>query len=67
MSENQPVTIAILSQDAYRALEKKVLNPLAIVDSTTTDVQAGFMLGVQHVLAVLRTGFVSRQIGRAHV
>jgi len=60
MSDNQHATrVTILSQDAYRALERKVINPAAVVDSSTTDVQAGFMLGVQHVLSVLRTGFMS--------
>lgn len=59
MSDNQQTEMTILSREAYAALEKKVINPAAVVDSSTTDVQAGYMLGVQHVLHVLRTGFLS--------
>jgi len=51
--------IAPLQWDQYRAIERKVAGNDALVSSTTTDVQAGFQLGVQHVLAVLRNGFVS--------
>ena len=42
------------SPDVYRALVAKVNTSNCQVTATTTDLQAGFMLGVQHVLQVLR-------------
>lgn len=51
--------IAPLQWEQYIAIEKKVAGNNALVSQTTTDVQAGFQLGVQHVLAVLRNGYVS--------
>lgn len=46
-----------LSLQAYEDLEKAVAYlPHAAAD--TTNIQAGFMLGVQHVLRHLRKGFV---------
>ncbi|ALF01668.1 hypothetical protein CPT_Percy34 [Caulobacter phage Percy] len=46
-----------LEKSAYDKLEEQV-NSNTLVSSTTTDVEAGFKLGVHHVLSVLRKGFV---------
>lgn len=48
------IVVARLSPDVYRALVAKVNTANCQVTATTTDLQAGFMLGVQHVLQVLR-------------
>lgn len=49
--------VVVLSQEQYKRLEGQVIAPTA--NSNTTDIQAGFMLGVQHVLKLLREGYVS--------
>lgn len=41
--------------ESIRQLEKQ-LNAVH-VNASTTDIQAGYMLGVQHVLSLLRNGF----------
>lgn len=46
-----------LTLDQYAALEKAI-NVSPFVDGDTSTLQAGFQLGVQHVLSKLRTGFV---------
>ena len=51
--------ITRLSEDVYKQLESTMPQPF--VSTTTTDLQAGFALGVQHVLGVLRRGFVTRR------
>ncbi len=45
-----------LEHDTYIQLEKLVGNVL--VTSTTSDIEAGFKLGAQHVLQKLRDGYV---------
>lgn len=45
-----------LSREAYQQLETKLLSDV-IVSDKTTDLQAGYMLGIQKVLKVLRDGF----------
>lgn len=45
-----------LSQDEYLALHKKCRKP--IVTENTTELDAGFLLGIQHVLEMLREGWV---------
>lgn len=45
-----------LSQTALGALTASL--PPAMPSSNTTDIQAGFMLGIQHTLNLLRNGFV---------
>jgi hypothetical protein len=45
-----------LSQEALMELRKKL--PLPDVSSTTTDLEAGYKLGIQKVLDLLREGFV---------
>jgi hypothetical protein len=55
----QPVpsmTLAVkLDADQLRALESQLSNPM--VSSQTSDLEAGFKLGIQHTLKVLRDGF----------
>lgn len=46
-----------LSQESYGKLEKE-LPAMPFVTADTTAHQAGFLLGVQLVLAKLRTGYV---------
>jgi len=45
-----------LSMEAYTSLERNLLANI-IVSDKTTDLQAGYMLGIQEVLRKLRTGF----------
>ena len=47
-----------LSSDAYGQLSKQC--PVIAVNNDTQQLQAGFQLGVQHVLQKLREGFVVR-------
>ena len=58
MSDNQvaPQQLARLDHETYRALAAGF--PAVHVSTTTTDLQAGFQLGVQAVLEKLREGFV---------
>jgi hypothetical protein len=48
-----------LSPEMYEHLEKQL--PAPQVNRLTTELEAGFNLGVQHVLKLLRTGFVAGQ------
>jgi hypothetical protein len=50
--------VVILNKDIYKKLEAQL--PAPAPSATTTDIQAGYMLGVQYVLKVLREGFVIR-------
>lgn len=45
-----------LTPEAYRALEKSLLSDIYVNDKTT-EAQAGYMLGIQKVLKVVRDGF----------
>ena len=45
-----------LNEDQYTALERQFQEPS--VGDKTTDIQAGFQLGVQAVLKKLRIGYV---------
>jgi hypothetical protein len=47
---------ARLTKEVYEDLEKKL--PAPSVQRDTTDLQAGFQLGIQHVLKLLREGYV---------
>jgi hypothetical protein len=49
-------TMARLTKEVYEDLEKKL--PAPAVQRDTTDLQAGFQLGIQHVLKLLREGYV---------
>jgi len=48
--------IARLTKEVYEDLERKL--PPPIVQRDTSDLQAGFQLGIQHVLKLLREGYV---------
>lgn len=48
--------LVTLTQEQYLRLEKALPPPL--LDNNTTDLQAGFRLGVQAVLKMIREGFV---------
>lgn len=50
------IEYARLPEHVYKELEGKLASP--VVNQVTTDLQAGFMLGVQAVLKELRNGFV---------
>lgn len=54
MAEKQ-VVVTRLTQDQYKVLEKQVQG--ISVNTATTEIQAGYMLGVQAVLLILRAGF----------
>lgn len=57
--ESKTVPLAVLTFEQYSALEKQVPGATTMVTSATTELQAGYQLGVQAVLATLRNGFVS--------
>lgn len=46
-----------LDQDALDDLIKQLPRPIPATN--TTEIQAGFLLGIQHVLDILRTGFTT--------
>lgn len=54
--EAKPVVQHRLTEEAYRALERQV--PPLHVGNDTTPQQCGFQLGCQHVLKLVRTGYV---------
>lgn len=49
--------VMVLTQQQYKVLEQKALSGMAVREDTTP-IQAGMQLGVEHVLRILRTGFV---------
>lgn len=57
--ENQKSVVQVIARleySTYRVLEKKLTPP--VVTDRTTDIQAGYQLGIQAVLKELREGFV---------
>jgi hypothetical protein len=56
MGEVVAKTYARLTKEVYEDLERKL--PAPSVQRDTTDLQAGFQLGIQHVLKMLREGYV---------
>jgi len=44
-----------LTQSVYESLEKQLPKP--VVSKDTTEHQIGYLLGIQHVLGLLRQGF----------
>ena len=54
--KQQPRTYARLTAEVYQDLERKVGQ--VVVTRETTDLQAGYQLGVQAVLKLLRDGYV---------
>jgi hypothetical protein len=57
MTDNAKIVIK-LEPAEYAALCRTIPGAVINVASTTTDLQAGFQLGVQAVLQALREGFV---------
>ncbi len=55
--EVQTETVVVLNQKQYEKLEGQLPKPL--VNQSVTDIQAGYLLGVQAVLSILRNGFVT--------
>lgn len=51
-------TLWRLDPRVYTDLEKKIGSP-PLVGPSTTELEAGYKLGVQYVLKILRDGFVS--------
>lgn len=56
--EPKVTEVVILNKDIYKKLEEQL--PAPAPTGTTTDIQAGYLLGVQYVLKKLREGFVIR-------
>jgi hypothetical protein len=48
-----------LDRTQYEALEQRLLYGKCIVDDKTTELRAGYMLGIQYVLKELRDGFTT--------
>lgn len=59
----QPVEMARLTQDVYLKFEQQLGQP--VVTQATTELQAGYMLGIQHALKLLREGFVVGTPGKS--
>ncbi len=49
------ITVHRLSKEAYDSLEQQL--GLTQPQTTTTEIQAGYMLGLSHALKVIRQGF----------
>lgn len=58
MNVERKIPLGTLSFEQYAALEKQIPGATTTVTSATTELQAGYQLGVQAVLATLRNGFV---------
>lgn len=56
-TENKDLILNRITYSLYKELEGKVLN--TYVSSTTTELEAGFKLGVAHVLDTLRKQYVA--------
>ena len=54
----QPTEIVRLNPDMYDKLEKSLPQPACSTDATPQ--QVGYLLGIQHVLRVLRQGWIVR-------
>lgn len=54
--EAQTTEIVVLNKEQYKKLEQQL--PAPTPSGSTTEVQAGFLLGIQHVLKQLREGWV---------
>lgn len=57
MTTPQTQTMVRLTPEVYKDLEKQVRR--LTVNSTTTPLEAGFALGTQEVLRLLREGYVT--------
>jgi hypothetical protein len=56
----EPKDVVRLEADQYKALVAKL--PQIAVNNDTSPMQAGFQLGVQHVLKMLREGFTTGEV-----
>lgn len=56
MSERKEHVVIRLDRQVYEDFEKKFGKPMP--DTNTTQIQAGFLLGVQYVLRMMREGLV---------
>ncbi len=56
MAEQPKVTVVVLQQDVYKVLEARLSR--ITVNQQTTDLMAGYQLGVEAVLRELRNGMV---------
>lgn len=52
-----PITLVRLNTEVYNKLEKQL--PPCVVTDKTTEHYAGYLLGIQHVLKLLRDGYVA--------
>lgn len=50
--------VAVLTKEQYDRLAQQLPKP--VVGGNTTDTQAAYLLGVQHALEVLRSGWVMK-------
>lgn len=55
MAAEKKSVLIRLNPEVYRELENKLLPPTVV--QGTTDIQAGFLLGIQHTLKLLRDGY----------
>ncbi len=51
------VAVVRLREDVLADLERKVMQPCPTIPKT--EIEAGFALGVQHVIRALRTGYMA--------
>lgn len=56
ITKEEHVTVATLMPDVYEKIESKVSNTL--ISSNTSEIEAGYKMGIQHVLKLLRDGYV---------
>lgn len=56
MEIEQKTKVGVLTAGAYADVEKRAGGNTNL-NNTTTDLQAAYQLGVQHVLRILREGF----------
>lgn len=59
MPEQKITEATRLRPDVYDSLARRMPKP--VVTEQTTELQAGFQLGVQYVLTALREGFVTQE------
>lgn len=59
MADTKTVIVARLTPSMLADLEKRL--PPPVVDERTTDLQAGYRLGIQHVIKLLREGYTIQQ------
>jgi hypothetical protein len=55
VADPNPKAIVRLNTEVYKSLEKQL--PPCVVTERTTEHYAGYLLGIQHVLKLLREGY----------